>query len=142
MTVEKTKPFDYAQDVTKQVLTLSTGVVTITIAFMKDISKNAPEDARIALFSAWGLFALSIAAGICTLLNLTGRVGKADDAASTGINAGAVRLFSIAQLACFALAIAGTVYFGARAFDARASPCSTLPSTQTTSQLSQAANGC
>ena len=131
MPVDKAKPFDYAADVTKQQLTLSTAVVTITVAFIKDIAKDAPDDARIALYVAWGLFALAIITGICTLLNLTGNVGKADDTSSSGIMADGIKLFATLQIFCFIFAVVGTIYFGARSFDASAASC-TATTTKTT----------
>lgn len=118
MAQNKTKAFDFAQDSTKQVLTLSTAVVTITIAFLKDIAKDAPGDARVVLFVGWALFAIAILAGVCTLLNLTGRVAGAEDS-QEGINDGAIRLFAVIQQVSFALAIAATIFFGVRAFDAQ-----------------------
>ena len=74
MAAAGSKPFDYAQDVTKQLLTLSTAVVTITVAFLKDVTTEVPVDARIALYLAWAFFAAAIVSGVSTLLNLTGRV--------------------------------------------------------------------
>lgn len=125
MTVERSKPFDYAQDVTKQLLTLSTAVVTITVAFLKDIAKDAPDDARIALYIAWVLFALAIIAGVATLLNLTGHVGTADADTSKGIDTKGIKIFAIAQVVLFVAAILATIYFGARSFDASSSGCTT-----------------
>jgi hypothetical protein len=136
MATEKTKPFDYAQDVTKQLLTLSTAIVTITVAFIKDIAKGAPDDARIALYVAWGLFALAIIAGVATLLNLTGRVGHADAADNEGIRAAGVRMFAVAQILFFVAAICATIYFGARSFDPSPATC-----TITTTKTSPVPNG-
>ena len=117
MARNNTKAFDLAQDSTKQVLTLSTAVVTITIAFLKDIAKDAPSGARLALFIAWGLFGVAILAGVATMLNLTGRVADAEDSAD-GINARGIRFFAILQQAAFAAAVLATVVFGIIAFDA------------------------
>ena len=111
----RTKSFDYAQEATKQVLTLATGVVTITLTFLKDIAKEAPSDARTVLYIGWILFGLSILAGIATLLNLTGNVEKAEEK-ERSVYAKGIVLFSIAQLLFFVLAVGCTVYFGARAF--------------------------
>lgn len=113
--VEKTKPFDYVQEATKQLLTLSTAVVTITVSFLKDVVSNAPCDAQIALYIAWGLFAVSILGGVAVLYNLAGHVGKAADTGSKGIEVFGIRLFSAVQLIAFFFAFVGVVYFGARA---------------------------
>lgn len=132
MSVEKTKPFDYAQDVTKQLLTLATAVVTITVTFLKDIAQQAPADARTVLFIAWALFATSIIAGVATLQNLTGHVGSADEPASDGIMTAGIRFFAIAQMMLFVLAIGGTIYFGARSFNYSPTRCANDNSGQST----------
>jgi predicted membrane channel-forming protein YqfA (hemolysin III family) len=111
----RTKSFDYAQEVTKQVLTLATGVVTITLTFLKDIAVEAPLDARTLLYIGWALFAISILAGIATLLNLTGNVENAEDEARS-VYAKGIVIFSIAQLFFFFAGVCCIVYFGARAF--------------------------
>jgi hypothetical protein len=110
------KPFDYVQDATKQLLALSTGVVTITVSFLKDIVTQAPPDARTVLYIGWGLFALSIFGGVATLFNLAGHVGRAAEPDSDGIYVYGIRIFSAIQLVSFALALFAVVYFGARAF--------------------------
>jgi hypothetical protein len=131
MTVDKSKPFDYAQDVTRQLLTLATAVVTVTVAFVKDIATGAPADARIVLYGGWAFFTVSIICGVCTLLNLTGRVGSAGLADSDGIEAWGVRAFAIAQIMSFVVAIAAVIYFGTRSFDPSPSSCTTT-TTRTT----------
>ena len=70
--------------------------------------------ARAVRFVGWGLFAVSIVAGIATLLNLTGRVERPAPWRA-GIGAPGIRMFSIVQLTTFSLAMIATVYFGARA---------------------------
>lgn len=123
MTLDKSKPFDYAQDVTKQLITLSTGVVAITVTFLYDIVQRVPESGQISLFVGWSLFLLSIISGIATLLNLTGRVGNADNAGSTGVYEGVIRLFSAAQIILFLLALGATAVFGLQAVHAKTENC-------------------
>src|SRR5690242_1048270 len=50
------KAFDFAQDVTKQLITLSTGVIALTITFLKDVATKAPSGALDFLHIAWVLF--------------------------------------------------------------------------------------
>lgn len=123
MPTEKSKPFDYAQDVTKQILTLSTAVVTITVTFPTVLGRAAPSDARAALYGAWVLFALAIVTGVATLLNLTGRVGDADTIDSQGIDTGGIRIFATAQVVLFVAAMGATIYFGARSFGTYSASC-------------------
>src|SRR5688500_3501768 len=116
MAVGRSKPFDDAQDVTQQLLTLSSAIVSITVAFSQDLGKGAPHDARIALSTARAQRAVAIVAGVATLLNRAGRVGGADSD-SQGIRASGITFFAGAQIVLFVLAICATIYFGARSFD-------------------------
>jgi hypothetical protein len=106
------KSFDYAQDVTKQLITLATAIITITITLLGGIFKDAPSNARTVLVVAWGLYAVSVLAGIATLLNLTGNLPSLEEGGA-GIYGGSVRLCSIVQIALVGLALGGTIYFGA-----------------------------
>jgi hypothetical protein len=112
-TATQLKSFDYTQDVTKQMITLSTGVIVITVSFFKEVFPHPPADAKTVIVISWGFFAISVLAGIATLLNLTGNL-PSQTKESEGIYRDSIRLWSIIQIACFLLAIIGTIYFGAR----------------------------
>ncbi len=74
------KAIELANDTTKQILTLSTGIVYLSIAFKKDFvpeSFNGTLAVRVLIF-AWFLYLCSILAGVLTLLFLTGEVGRKD----------------------------------------------------------------
>ena len=107
------KAFDFAQDTTKQLLTLSTGVITLTITFLKDVTKDAPHDSLGFLHAAWVLFLISIVSGVFVLMTLTGVV--ASEGAVATIYRGNVRLLSIVQILTFLLALAGVLVFGFKA---------------------------
>jgi Domain of unknown function (DUF4440) len=66
------KAFDFASDSTKQLITLSTGIVALTITFGKDVFQTTPFYAKVLLVIAWVIYLLSISFGILTLLSLTG----------------------------------------------------------------------
>jgi hypothetical protein len=66
------KAFDFAQDTTKQLITLATGVIALTITFLSDVIKTAPASSVTWLHSAWVLYLVSIVFGILTLLNSQG----------------------------------------------------------------------
>lgn len=100
------KSFEFAQDLTKQGITLSTAVVTVTVSFFKDIfGAAAPSSAKIVLAIAWMLFILSIAFGVVTLMGLTGSLA----AGSSDINGPNTRRPAILQHTSFLLALALTV---------------------------------
>jgi hypothetical protein len=71
------KAFDFAADLAKQLLTLATAIITLTITFAKDFLPLAasPETKRWALY-AWCAFLLSIICGVWTLMALTGTLDQ------------------------------------------------------------------
>ncbi|QCK16540.1 hypothetical protein [Mangrovivirga cuniculi] len=66
------KAFDFAADTSKQLITLSTAIITLTITFSKDIIGVANISNSSSIFWAWGIFILSVIFGIWTLMALTG----------------------------------------------------------------------
>ncbi len=66
------KAFDFASDSTKQLITLSTAILALTITFNKDVLHSVGPKAPIILTAAWTVYLLSICFGIATLLALTG----------------------------------------------------------------------
>jgi hypothetical protein len=108
------KAFDFASDSTKQLITLSTGVLALTITFNKDIVGGDPGQASLILFIAWVLYLLSIVCGIWTLLALTGNLEPtgAHRNTSPSIRTRNVTLPSLLQISAFLLATLLTVIFG------------------------------
>lgn len=68
------KAFDFASETTKQLLTLSTGIVALTITFAKDILIAVPFSAKLFLMAAWGVYVVSLLFGISTLMALAGEL--------------------------------------------------------------------
>jgi hypothetical protein len=104
------KAFDFAQDMTKQVLTLSTGIITITLTFLSDKIGTYSHLARHLLELGWLAYLISILFGLLMLMALTGNLERpnARSGAPT-IYAGNVRALSGVQLVMF---LAGTVLVG------------------------------
>jgi hypothetical protein len=65
--------FKFAYDLAKELITLATGILALSITFTKDILKSLPK-ATWLLKSAWMAYLLSILFGICTMMALTGRL--------------------------------------------------------------------
>lgn len=124
------KAFDFAADLTKQLIGLCTGIIALTIAFSKDFITKASGEGSSILFVAWGSFILSIFFGIVTLMTLTGhlmpkkdkaKITSADQSGSDRLNISDgknkapsiyepnIRLWSIAQVITFILALVLTV---------------------------------
>jgi len=72
MKTNEQKAFDFAADTTKQLITLSTAIIALTITFSKDIVGAANISNSSSIFWAWGLFITSVILGIWTLMALTG----------------------------------------------------------------------
>jgi len=105
------KAFDFAQDTTKQLLTLATGTVALTITFLKDLAKGAPDWAVWTLSAAWFVFLVSVVFGVATLMALTGSVvDRHRDVYDQGILRWA-RL----QILSFLVAVVLTIVFGVAA---------------------------
>jgi hypothetical protein len=66
------KAFEFAQETTKQLLTLATAVIALTIAFIKDFAAGASLAAKTVMAVSWLFFLLSVVSGLLTLMALTG----------------------------------------------------------------------
>ncbi len=116
MTVQPTpiaeKAFDFAQDVTKQLITLATGIIALTVTFIHDLAASASTTAVHFVEAAWLVYLLSIAFGIVTLLQLTGNLerGRPPSIYGKGITTA-----SILQIVCFVGATSCVVIFGIKA---------------------------
>jgi|ERR1035437_2194831 hypothetical protein len=70
MEKETEKAFDFAADLTKQLITLAAGIITVTVTFSADV----PDLSRRWAFAAWVAFLISVVCGLFTLMNLTGHL--------------------------------------------------------------------
>lgn len=68
------KAFDFAADFTKQLITLSTAIITLSATFSKAIIGGTDNFNRIILLISWILFIFSIIGGVLTLMALTGNL--------------------------------------------------------------------
>jgi hypothetical protein len=106
------KAFDFASDATKQMITLATGVIALTITFRKDIATDVPSTGKTFLAVGWVLYLLSVILGVATLMNLAGNLERPQNDRRS-IYAGSIRLLGGMQAVAFLLAIACTITFGA-----------------------------
>jgi hypothetical protein len=105
-----TKAFEFAQDLTKLLMTLATGIVTITITFLTDVSPKAPAAAHTAIQIAWVLYVLSIPAGIFALMGMTASL--ADTKTAPLITDSSITWPARVQFLLFFLALVATITFG------------------------------
>jgi hypothetical protein len=107
------KAFDFASDSTKQVITLSTGILTFTITFAKDILGGAPASLRVLFATSWVLYLVAIVCGLWTLFALTGTLDPLPgDFVRATIRGRNVTRPSLLQLTAFLLATLFIVLFG------------------------------
>lgn len=127
------KAFDFAADTTKQLITISTAIITLTVTFSKDILGDSIDSPKELLIATWAVFIVSIICGVLTLMTLTGtlqpmkkktpvtenkeansgsEVIDEDDCADININNKNIRIFSISQSLFFIAAIIMTGIFG------------------------------
>ena len=71
------KSYDFAADLSKQMITLSTAIITLCVAFTDKLftSESAVANSKWLMWSL-GVFILSIAVGIFNLMGLTGQLGS------------------------------------------------------------------
>jgi hypothetical protein len=72
------KAFDFASDLAKQLITLATGILALTITFAKDILL-LEEGSRWLVLVAWSFYLLSVVAGVWALAGLTGELQPKQD---------------------------------------------------------------
>ena len=81
------KAFDFAADSTKQLITLSTGMIALTITFKKEIIRgDLTTGAKCVLSGAWFAYAMAIIFGLWTLLALTGTLDQVDGSAPISVS--------------------------------------------------------
>ena len=109
-----TLAFTFAADLAKQVMTLSTGVIALTIAFLKDLKLRAPSGAIRWLRWSWFLYIISLIAGVWTLMGLTGQLeqwGRLITYTRFGMN---IRLPAGIQILAFLLATISVIVFASK----------------------------
>jgi hypothetical protein len=124
------KAFDFASDITKQLITVAAAIVTLTVTF----SKDTPAPARAWAYWAWFAFLVSIVLGFATLMSLAGELQPkpVEGVAAAGNPAPSiwkknVTLFSIAQMLIFLIAVGLTTRFGAVAMSNAEKPTNPPP---------------
>ena len=78
------KSYDFAADLSKQMITLSTAIITLCVAFTdKVFTSEAAQANSIWLMWSLGVFVASISVGVFHLMGLTGQLGKEEVAQNT-----------------------------------------------------------
>jgi hypothetical protein len=107
------KAFEAARDTVKQVMTLSTAILTLSLA-AANLAKTLPNPGRCWLIGSWFLHLASLLAGTWALFALTGGQQPTPGGADPSIYASAIRIPAAAQLILFVIAVGVTVVAGVR----------------------------
>ena len=109
--------FASAADISKQLITLATGVIGLEITFVKDIlGKDFVFDTfgKVLLGGSWIVLLLSIVTGVWTLLGLTGSLCKLKDITADMVYGFNIKFPALLQIALFVAGIALSIWFGIR----------------------------
>lgn len=105
------KAFDFANDLTKQLISLSTGIIALTITFSTNIISAETGEFNRWIISAWIMFLFSIFFGVWTLMALTGTLEPKHGAAKPSIRGINVILPSQLQILTFIVGMALTIIY-------------------------------
>jgi hypothetical protein len=105
--------FSFAQDVTKQLISLATAVIGLTVTFVNTFSKPSGTLDKWLIGLSWVFLLFSIFFGTWVLLALTGTLEPSQDNGTTiSIRGTNVTKPSLAQIALFILGLVLTIAYG------------------------------
>lgn len=109
--------FQSTNDLAKQLITLSTGSLALSITFTKDIIKSAVPVVTWPLKIAWVAWLLSVCFGIWTMMAVTGMVFKITE--KTGVSESVtygenVSIPALLQILMFVVGIVLLIVHGAK----------------------------
>lgn len=107
--------FASANDLAKQLITLATGILALSITFIKDVLKNNGQVITWPLKSAWVLYLFSMVSGIWEMMAITGSIfaiaSNSTQPSTYGTN---VRIPALLQILAFLLATVFLIVYGAK----------------------------
>ena len=104
--------FASATETVKNTLTLSTGVLTVSITFFKDINKSPTNLQVWILESSWVALFLAVVAGVATLMAITGTLARSSTLKADTIYQNNIRVPMTATIASFLAGIGLTAIYG------------------------------
>jgi hypothetical protein len=108
--------FDYARDSTKQLMTLATGVVALTVTFSKEFIGTASPDIKCYVNWSWILLLISVGFGQFCLMALTGILGSQKQPPPLlNIYAKKIKITSIMQVLTFFTGLLLAIIFAVKA---------------------------
>lgn len=111
----QSKAFDFAQETTKQLVGLSTGLIALTITFGKDFLTEVPAPARAWAIASWAAFLAAVLFGVVTLMALSGSLDHRRGPEKPSIYDRNIVVPATLQVLSFLLGLGFLVAFAARA---------------------------
>ena len=113
--------FTSANDLAKQLLTLATGILALSITFIKDVLKSNGQVITWPLETAWVAYLLSICFGIWNMMGITGSIFDAIAKPSEPVTYGAnIAVPAMLQIVAFLAATVFLILYGAKMLRHRA----------------------
>jgi uncharacterized integral membrane protein len=109
---DRREAFASARDTAKQLITLATSILTVTITFQREIAPLDVPDRGTLLLAAWVAFAASVGFGAAGLIALTAE--QAQRRREPTLTFWAVRWPLLLQVLAFLIATGLIVWFGSR----------------------------
>jgi hypothetical protein len=125
--------FQSANELAKQLITLSTGILALSITFTKDILKNRGQVVTWPLKSAWIAYLLSVCFGIWTMMALTGMIFKITEhpGAYKSVSYGtSISIPAFLQILAFVLGTILLIVYGAKMLKFNSESAGLLENTQ------------
>lgn len=104
--------FKFAQDVTKQLITLATVILTVTVALATANEDKIPVDSEELIVGAWVALSVSVVLGAFALMALTSSLAPRNKADPT-IYAPVIRWLAASQVIVFLVGLVIAVIGGA-----------------------------
>ena len=101
----------FAGDLTKQLITLSTAILTLTASYAKTMSSGTPVGNR-SLRVAWGAYLASIVFGVWVLMALTGVLAIGTKGADPVVYESSIRWPAVLQILTFVAATGAIARYG------------------------------
>ncbi|MFD1796644.1 hypothetical protein FQV27_13085 [Paracoccus aurantiacus] len=105
MLEEERKSFDFAADLIKQVLTLSSAIIAVTVSAAKFLFASASADVFQVMFISWASFIVCILFGFFAYMSLTGELARPKIPGAPHIYTGKIRFFMTIHLLAFFIGI-------------------------------------
>jgi hypothetical protein len=104
-----------ANDLAKQLITLATGILALSITFIKDVLKSNGKVITWPLKSAWFLYLFSVVFGIWEMMAITGSIFAAVSTSAPSSAYGTnVRIPALLQILTFLLGTIFLIVYGAK----------------------------